>query len=112
MNGCVAVCQGIVAPVDAVVSASDGSFSVHLKPDAAILAVTDANGGVADLMFGPRISSFQFTMGNFSLQVEGDHFAALPGPITIVIDTLHPHPPVTVPPYPVSSPPEPSARPT
>jgi hypothetical protein len=63
-------------------------------------------------MFGPRISDFQFTMGDFSLQVEGDRFAALPGPITIVIDTLNPHPPVIVPPYPVSSPPEPSAQPT
>jgi len=108
---CLAVpCQ--LVPLDAVVSATDGSFSVHLKPNAAILAVTDANRGVADLMFGPRISDFQFTMGDFSLQVEGDHFTALPGPITIVIDTLRPHPPVTVPPYPVPSPPEPSAQPT
>lgn len=105
-----APCQ--LVTLDAVVSATDGAFSVHLKPNAAILAVTDANGGVADLMFGPRISDFQFTMGDFSLQVEGDHFTALPGPITIIIDTLHPHPPVTVPPYPVSSPPEPSAKPT
>ena len=108
---CLAVpCQ--LVPLDAVVSATDGSFAVHLKPNAAILAVTDANGGVADLMFGPRISDFQFTMGDFSLQVKGDRFAALPGPITIVIDTLHPHPPITVPPYPVPSPPEPSAQPT
>jgi hypothetical protein len=110
MTGCVAGCQ--LVPLDAVVSATDGSFSVHLKPNAAILAVTDANRGVAELMFGPRISDFQFTMGDFSLQVEGDRFAALPGPITIVIDTLNPHPPVIVPPYPVSSPPEPSAQPT
>jgi hypothetical protein len=51
-------------------------------------------------------------MGDFSLQVKGDRFAALPGPITIVIDTLHPHPPVTVPPDHVPSPPEPSAQPT
>ena len=108
---CLAVpCQ--LVPLDAVVSATDGSFVVHLKPNAAILAVTDANGGVAELMFGPRISDFQFTMGDFSLQVEGDQFTALPGPITIVIDTLHPHPPVTAPPYPVPSPPEPSVRPT
>jgi hypothetical protein len=109
-TGCVAGCQ--LVPLDAVVSATDGSFSVHLRPNAAILAVTDANRGVAELMFGPRISDFQFTMGDFALQVEGDHFTALPGPITIVIDTLNPHPPVTVPPYPVSSPPEPSAQPT
>jgi hypothetical protein len=105
-----APCQ--LVPLDAVVSATDGSFAVHLKPNAAILAVAEANGGLADLMFGPRISGFQFTMGDFSLQVKGDRFTALPGPITIVIDTLHPHPPVTVPPYPASSPPEPSAQPT
>ena len=110
-----AQCQAVpcqLVPVNAVVSATDGSFAVHLKPNAAILAVADANGGVADLMFGPRISDFQFTMGDFSLQVKGDRFAALPGPITIVIDTLHPHPPVTVPPDHVPSPPEPSAQPT
>lgn len=111
-NECVAVCQGIVAPVDAVVSDTDGSFSVHLKPNAAILAVTDANGGSADLMFGPRISGFQFSMGDFSLEVQGDHFGALPSPITIVIDTLHPLPLVTVPPSLIPSPPEPSAQPT
>lgn len=111
-NGCVAVCQGILVPVDAVVSAADGSFSVHLKPNAAILAVTDANRGIAELMFGPRIPVFQFTMGDFSLQVEGDHFTALPSPITIVIDTLHPHPAVTAPPSFIPSPTEPSARPT
>jgi len=111
-NECVAVCQGIVAPVDAVVSDTDGSFSVHLKPNAAILAVTDANGGVAELMFGPRISGFQFSMGDFSLEVQGDHFGALPSPITIVIDTLHPLPLVTVPPSLIPSPPEPSAQPT
>lgn len=111
-NECVAVCQGIVAPVDAVVSDTDGSFSVHLKPNAAILAVTDANGGVAELMFGPRISGFQFTTEDFSLQVEGDHFTSLPGPMTIVIDTLHPLPLVTVPPSLIPSPPEPSAQST
>jgi hypothetical protein len=111
MTACLAApCQ--LVTLDAVVSATDGSFSVHLKPNAAILAVTDANGGVADLMFGPRISDFQVTMGDFSLQVEGDHFTALPGPITIVIDTLHPHPPVTVPPSLIPSPTEPSAQPT
>ena len=109
-TGCVPGC--LLVPLDAVVSATDGSFSVHLKPNAAILVVTDANRGVAELMFGPRISDFPFTMGDFSLQVEGDHFTALPGPITIVIDTLHPHPPVTVPPSSVPSPPEPSAQPT
>jgi hypothetical protein len=105
-----APCQ--LVTLDAVVSATDGSFSVHLKPNAAILAAAKANGGFADLTCGPRISGFQFTMGDFSLQVEGDHFTALPGPITIVIDTLHPHPPVTVPPYPVPSPAEASVRPT
>jgi hypothetical protein len=64
-------------------------------------------------MLGPRISGYQVTANeDFSIQVEGDHFTALPGPITIVIDTLHPHPPVTVPPYHVPSPPEPSAQPT
>ena len=109
-TGCTAGC--LLVHLDAVVSAADGSFSVHLKPNAAILAVTDANSGVADVMFGPRISDFQFTMGDFSLQVEGDHFAALPGPITIVIDTLHPHPPITVPPSLIPSPTEPSAQPT
>ncbi len=89
-----------VVPLDAVVSATDGSFSVHLNPNAAIQAVADANGGVAEFVFGPRISGFQFTMGDFSLQIEGDRFTALPGPITIVIDTRHPLAPVTVPPSP------------
>jgi hypothetical protein len=103
---------GQLVLLDAVVSGTDGSFAVHLKPTAAILAVTDANGGVADVQLGPRISDYQFTMGDFSMRVEGDRFTSLPDPITIVIDTLHPHPPITVPPYPVSSPPEPSAQPT
>jgi hypothetical protein len=110
MTACQAGC--LLEPLDAVVSATDGSFSVHLKPNAAILAVAKANGGVADLMFGPRIGVFQFTMGDFSLEVQGDRFAALPGPITIVIDTRHPHPPVTIPPSVSPSPPKPSARPT
>jgi hypothetical protein len=105
-----APCQ--LVTLDAVVSATDGSFSVHLKPNAAILAATKANGGFADLTCGPRISGFQSTTGDFSLQVEGDHLTALPSPITIVIDTLHPHPPVTVPPSLIPSPTEPSARPT
>ena len=103
-----APCQ--LVPVDAVVSASDGSFAVHLKPNAAILAVSDANGGIADLSLGPRISDFGFTVEDFSLQVQADRFTALPDPITIVIDTLHPHPPITVPPYPLPSPPEPSGQ--
>ena len=109
-TACQAGC--LLVPLDAVVSASDGSFSVHLKPNTAILTAAKANGGIADLMFGPRISDFQFTMGDFSLEVQGDGFTALPGPITIVIDTLHRHPPVTVPPSAVPSPPEPSAQPT
>jgi hypothetical protein len=109
-TGCTAGC--LLVHLDAVVSATDGSFSVHLKPNAAILAVTDANRGVADLTFGPRISDFSFTMGDFSLQVEGDHFTALPSPITIVIDTLHPQPPITVPPSLLPSPTETSAQPT
>ena len=74
MAGCTTACQ--MVPLDAVVSAADGSFSVHLKPNPVILAETNPNAGVAEIMFGPRISDFQFTMGNFSLQVEGDHFTA------------------------------------
>ena len=111
-NECVAVCQGVLASVDAVVSDTYGSFSVHLKPNATILAVTDANGGVAELMFGPRISGFGFTTEDLSLQVEGDHFTSLPGPMTIVIDTLHPLPLVTVPPSLIPSPTQPIAQPT
>jgi hypothetical protein len=107
---CLAGCQ--LVSVDAVVSATDGSFAVHLKPTSAILAVTDANSGVADLMFGPRISDYQFTMGDFSLRVEGDRFTSLPDPITIVIDTAHPHAPITVPPYLLPSPLEPTTQPT
>jgi hypothetical protein len=106
MTACLTACR--LVPVDAVVSATDGSFSVHLKPNPAILAVTNANDEVADFMFGPRISGFDFTTGDFSLRVEGDRFTALPGPITIVVDTLDPHPPVTIPP----TPPEPSAPPS
>jgi hypothetical protein len=108
---CSAGCQ--LVPVDAVLSAEDGSFSVHLKPTEAILAVTDANDGVAEIMLGPRISGYQVTVnGDFSIQVEGNRFTALPGPITVVIDTLHPLPLVTVPPSLIPSPPEPSAQPT
>jgi hypothetical protein len=112
MTACTAVPCRLVE-LDAVVSATDGSFAVHLKPNAAILAVSDANGGVANFGFAPRISAFSVTgEGDFSLQVKGDHFAALPGPITFVIDTLHPQPPITVPPYPAPSPSEPSAQST
>jgi hypothetical protein len=110
-TGCPEGC--LLVPLDAVVSATDGSFAVHLTPNAAILAVSDANGGVADFGLTPRISGFAVTGdGDFSLQVEGDHFAALPGPITFVIDTLHPQPPITVPPSLIPSPIEPNAQPT
>jgi hypothetical protein len=106
---CMAGC--LLTPLEAVVSAADGSFAVHLKPNAAILAAAAANGGVADFMFGPRIATYQVTMDEgFSLRVEGDRFTGLPAPISIVIDTAHPYPAITAPPVQPSL--EPSAQPT